>query len=78
MLNNQVCPDDVEHMLLKSKSNLYNNKLNKFDEDSDVGDDEHHEAIQKMLSSLPLNSCIIRQSDSEMRYKEERTGLLSN
>jgi hypothetical protein len=44
-----------------------------FSKDSDSNSDEDNQTIQKMLlSGKP------QESESEVRFKEERTGLLSN
>lgn len=42
-------------------------------------DDNNSEAIQRMLAECaPVETFSLRPTENELRYKEERTGLLSN
>ena len=75
-------------MLLKTQIQ-YQNKLDDFEASSEhLSDEDNNEAIQRMLNRMPLMPLTVKltekeltgfpESESELRFKEERTGLLSN
>lgn len=72
MIDGHCEPDDCMRVLKGTGA------INQVEDFTD-SDDNNSEAIQRMLNALPPQQTFsFRATESELRYKEERTGLLSN